>query len=93
VFGVTQFLVCRAGKPAQINTFMVAQLAMLGRWDARPLLDDIRRKEFALVFLTFDLMDGRYNPDDFTPELIAALRAHYRPDERIGAYHLYRPAR
>lgn len=93
VFGVTQFLVCRAGKPAQINTFMAAQLAMLGRWDARPLLEDVRRHVFALVFLNFDLMAGRYNSERFTPELIAALRANYRLDERIGAYHLYRPAR
>lgn len=92
VFGATQFLVCRAGKPAQINTFMAAQLSMLGRWDARPLLDDIQRREFALVFLRFDLMDEGYKSDRFTPEVLEALRAHYRPDERIGPYRLYRPA-
>lgn len=92
VFGVTQFLVCRAGKPAQINTFMVAQLATVGTWDAGPFLDDIRRKEFALVFLDFDLMREHYSGDRFTPEMLKALREHYRPDGRIGAYRLYRPA-
>ncbi len=91
VFGVTQFLVCRAGKPAQINTFMVAQLARIGVWDARLFRDDIRRKEFALVFLDFDLMGERYKGQRFTPEILDALRENYRPDERLGPYHLYRP--
>jgi hypothetical protein len=92
VFGDTQFLVCRAGKPAQINTFMAAQLATVGAWDARPLLEDIRREAFALVFIGFDLNEKRYKGDHFTPETIAALREHYRLEERIGAYNLYRPA-
>lgn len=92
VFGIKQFLVCRAEKPAQINTFMAAQLAKIGAWDVGPFLDDIRREEFALGFLTFDLMKDRYDKARFTPAMIAALREHYRPSEQIGAYHLYRPA-
>ena len=92
VFGDTQFLVCRAGKPAQINTFMAAELAGIGAWDAGPLLEDVRRQAFALVFLDFDLVGKPYKGDHFTPETLDALREHYRLDERIGAYRLYRPA-
>lgn len=92
IFGDEQFLVCRAGKPAQINTFMAAQLATVGAWDPSPLLEDIRREAFALVFLDFDLIEKPYKGDHFTPETIAALREHYRLDERIGAHRLYRPA-
>jgi hypothetical protein len=92
VFGDSQFLVCKAGKPAQINTFMVAQLAIVGGWDAGPFLDDIRREAFALVILPFDLIGERYEGVFFTPEAIAALREHYRLDERIDKYRVYRPA-
>ena len=50
------------------------------------------REEFALVFLTFDLMKDHYDKARFTPAMIEALREHYRPSEQIGVYHLYRPA-
>ena len=87
VFGSKQFLVCRVEKPAQINTLMAAQLAMIGAWDVGPFLDDIRHEEFALGFLTFDLMKDQYDEARFTPAMIEAFREHYRPSEQIGAYH------
>jgi hypothetical protein len=52
----------------------------------------VYREKFALVFLDFDLMKDRYSGNRFTPETLKALREHYRLNEQIGTYHLYRPA-
>jgi hypothetical protein len=82
-----------AGKQVEYQLFDLVQLQRKGRWDQRPLLEDIEQRAFVMVLLEFDLSgDPGWHADRFTPEMIAALRANYVMGRQIGAYTLYVPA-
>ena len=83
-----------AGRSPHLQPFIMSELARQGRWDQAPFLADLDRRRFALVVTAFDVFSGDAT-NVYTPEMLRALRANYRPDriERgwTWNYHLYRP--
>ena len=75
-----------------IQFFDFTQLAKLGIWDQRRFLDQIRKREFALVLLSFDTAtDVLSYRNIVTPEMLDAIRTSYVLDGRIWSYYVYVP--
>ncbi len=68
----------RAGKPVLFEPAIVTELAEMGRWDERPLLDMIKNKGFAF-FLIDPTMTSRR-----TEAVTQAMRAAYPREERVA---------
>ncbi len=80
----------RAGRALIHEPFLMSQLAREGRWDEAPLLDRIRRGEFALIVVEDDLD----HPTVVTPAFAATVREHCTLDATLPGvitHHLWRP--
>ena len=75
-------LLMRAGKPVIYEPAIVTELAALGRWDERPLVDMIASGGFAFM-LTSD--DASGPPSRRSPAVDAAMRHAYPKLEQVGA--------
>jgi hypothetical protein len=76
------------GKSLQFQPFEFSQLSYDGTWDQTPFLEAIRHQEYAAI-LQYDqwgMVAGRW-----TPEMIAAIEANYRPVRVSGPRVLYFP--
>ncbi|HEX5502674.1 MAG TPA: hypothetical protein VFW96_08625 [Thermomicrobiales bacterium] len=72
-----------AGKPVDYtDPFTLAYAAETGQWDQRALVGRIERGEFHLIALRYDVFAVSGAPTDLTPEMLAAIRAHYRLIQR-----------
>ena len=71
----------QAGKPVLYEPAIVTELALRGRWDERPLLEMIRRREFAFMVVDHEHEDS---PERRSPAVDAAMREAYPIVERIG---------
>ncbi len=70
-----------AGKEVRYtDPFSLAFAVRTGQWDDSALVARVERGEFSLIALRYDLFapDVTGPPDDLTPGLYAAIRAHYR---------------
>ncbi|CAA9583624.1 MAG: hypothetical protein AVDCRST_MAG18-3501 [uncultured Thermomicrobiales bacterium] len=75
-----------AGKEVRYtDPFSLAYATRTDQWDDRALVARVERGEFSLIALRYDLFataaDGG-GPNDLTPGLYTAIRAHYRVIER-----------
>ena len=68
----------RAGKPVLFEPAIVTELAEMGRWDERPLLDMIRNKGFAFFLV------NRTSTALRTNAVTQAMRAAYPREERVA---------
>lgn len=66
------------GKPVLFEPAIVTELAEMGRWDERPLLNMIKNKGFA-----FFLIDPTM-PSRRTEAVTQAMRAAYPREERVA---------
>jgi hypothetical protein len=76
------------GKSLQFQPFEFSQLSYDGTWDQTPFLEAIHHQEYAAI-LQYDqwgMVAGRW-----TPEMIAAIEANYRPVRVSGPRVLYFP--
>lgn len=65
------------GRPIYFEPFPMAQAAYSGVWDQTPILTALRERKVKLIITYF--WSGAIKQDrNFTPEFVAALRAHYR---------------
>ena len=98
VFSEDPLLPIVAGqRPLVLDGFMLRLAADRDPAIARPLLDGLRRDEFAAVVLLQDLDSpearGWYRRGNLGLEVVGEVARHYRLSERFGRYHLYLPSR
>jgi hypothetical protein len=83
-------LLARAGRPIFFQPFEMTQLARAGRWDQRPLLDDLERQAFTAI-LIYTIPDVPLHRERWTDEMLAAIERRYAVTERIGQTLVFRP--
>lgn len=72
-------------RPLYVQPFEVSQLANDGIWDQTAFLESIERGEFALiVMLRVSTPQGPLEEANWTPEMLAAIKAHYRQVDLIA---------
>jgi hypothetical protein len=72
-------LLVQAGLPvAYHDPSLMAKLAAAGSWEQRPLLDEIEQRRFAFILTEVNLEEDPERAGRWTPEAVAAIRAHYR---------------
>lgn len=77
-----------------VQLFHFTALSRAGLWDQGLLLREIHKRTFSWVITEFPLEGSRLTDDDrerFTPEMLDALRANYRPRVAFFPYYLYSP--
>jgi hypothetical protein len=88
-------LIVAGQRPLVLDGFMLRLAAERDPAVARPLLDGLRRDEFAAVVLLQDLESpdarGWYRRGNLGLEVVGEVARHYRLAERYGRYHLYLP--
>lgn len=72
------------------DPFSLAYATRTGQWDDRELVARVRRGEFSLIALRYDVFGVEGPPDDLTEGLYEAIRARYRVVER-NVVVLYAP--
>jgi hypothetical protein len=77
-----------AGRPVLLDTATASHLALSGRWDPAPVLRDIRRQRFGLIFMTCEARDappehGLYGSKWSAP-MMQAILENYRDAGRAG---------
>ena len=77
-------------RPLYIQPFEVSQLANDGMWDQEPFLGDIASQEFEGILIhhfgTFPVHKERW-----TPEMLAAIEAYYRPTKTLAGTVVFQP--
>ncbi|HWQ14852.1 MAG TPA: glycosyltransferase family 39 protein [Roseiflexaceae bacterium] len=73
-------LLFQAGKPLRYDDpSTMGAAARSGAWDQRGLLEDIAARRFSAIMLPLDAEERSRDPSGrWTPEMLAAVRAHYR---------------
>ncbi|MFH1738327.1 MAG: hypothetical protein ABIH23_04920 [bacterium] len=82
-----------AGHDPFFQPFICTQLARQGLWDEQPLLERIKRHEFPLILLTWDLFEKPADPERFSAEFVSAVADSYEIDQSFRKLVLYRPKR
>ncbi len=70
--------------------FEFTQLKYQGLWDQSRFVRDIVGQKFALLILGSDIQ-GSYDEERFTPEIVTAITNSYVLDEKIDDWYLYVP--
>jgi hypothetical protein len=84
-------LLLLAGQPIRYtDPFTLAAAVAAGQWSDAALVAAVRRREFSLIALRYDVGRLRSVPTDITPDLLAAIREHYTVADR-NVMFLYRP--
>lgn len=79
-----------------IQLFHFSELARLGIWDQAHIVNAINQQTFSHVITQFEIAQPEISADDrerFTPEMITALRKHYRLEKDVYPYFLYTPVK
>jgi hypothetical protein len=86
VYSEDMLLLLQAGKDVYAEPAIITNLTGAGRWDERPFLDMLARKQFPLI-LARDLE----NPDRFTPAAAKVIQENYEKGPQLDGLWLYRP--
>jgi hypothetical protein len=78
----------RAGREVPIEPAIFRELALMGQWDQRRLLDLIDRHAFAFLVT---IPDKIYTPLRYTPEMLAAMERAYPRVQTRGPYAIRYP--
>lgn len=81
-------LLLQAGKPLRYDDpSTMGPAASAGFWDQRGLLEDIAARRFSAIMIPVNAEDRTRDPSGrWTPEMLAAIRAHYRLAYRDTIY-------
>jgi hypothetical protein len=73
-------LLFQAGKPLRYNDpSTMGPAARTGKWDQRGLLEDIANRRFSAIMIPTNAEKSLVDPSGrWTPEMLAAIREHYR---------------
>lgn len=74
------------GRPLTIQPFEVTQLAWAGKWDQTPLLNSIKKKEYAAIII----YDRPWANERWTKEMIDAINQSYLLTEVVAENRIYR---
>jgi Dolichyl-phosphate-mannose-protein mannosyltransferase len=76
------------GRRIYIQPFEFSQLSREGKWDQRPFVKSVKRKEFEAIMIT-----GSSSPpqEQWTTKMLKMLHASYRPTEKLAGATVYRP--
>jgi hypothetical protein len=84
-------LLLRAGKEVPWEPAIFAELASMGRWDQRLIVDRIKAHKFAMI-VTTELPGTATYDSRFTPEVNAAITAAYPRTEQVAGRTVHLPA-
>lgn len=77
-------LIPLAGQRLYIESLLMKYLQAAGHWNSEPLVDDVRNRRFPLILLTDTIADdGWVIAERWSPEVVAAIHAHYHRTERV----------
>jgi len=80
-------LLLKAGKEVPLEPAILTELASLGKWNERPLIELIKNRRFEFVIVTRGLTTLRY-----TPAMREAIEASYNKEIKLSDYQLYLPS-
>ncbi|MFN8560354.1 MAG: hypothetical protein U0703_01670 [Anaerolineae bacterium] len=80
------------GKPILMQPFEMSQLALAGLWDQQPFLDALMRGDYPVLLLYQPSFNPGLRFERWTPEMLAAINAAYRPDFQTAETTVYRYA-
>jgi 4-amino-4-deoxy-L-arabinose transferase-like glycosyltransferase len=83
-------MIVAADRPLYFQPFEYRQLQTTGRFDPSPLAREIAARRFALIVLRWP--DTPRCAERWGPELLTAIKSHYRESIRAGALVSYVPA-
>ncbi|KPL08565.1 hypothetical protein AMJ85_08450 [candidate division BRC1 bacterium SM23_51] len=84
VFCEHAILAMHAGHDVYIQPFIMSQLAREGKWDQAPVVEALRKGQFALIVTTEDITkEGFFF--HYTDEMVEAMRTAYRLRETLGS--------
>ena len=84
-------LLTQNGRPLYIQPFEVSQLANDGKWDQSPFLADIANQAFEGILIHHFGPYPVYK-ERWTPEMLAAIEANYRPAKTLAGTVIFLPA-
>jgi hypothetical protein len=81
------------GRRIYVQPFEFSQLAREGKWNQRPFVESVRRKEFRAI-LIFEPPGAQYLVKErWTPRMLRAIESSYEPATTIANTTVYRPKR
>lgn len=80
------------GKPILMQPFEMSQLAVAGLWDQQPFVDALTRGDYPVLLLYQPSFNPGLRFERWTPEMLAAINAAYRPDFQTAETTVYRYA-
>ena len=78
------------GRPLYIQPFEVSQLANDGKWDQGPFVNDLENQKFEGI-LIHHFGSSPVHKERWTPEMLAAIEANYRPAKTMGGTVVFIP--
>ena len=69
----------------------MTQLSRDGSWEQNRAVESIRDEEYAVVMMWEPPFAKDIKQDRWTEEMLAAIEAHYEPEERLADMVVYRP--
>lgn len=91
-------LLLLTGHRVLLDPHKMTSMARDGRWNAAPLIRDIKRRRFAYIITTWDPATapldrwGTYGTYRWTKGAGDAIKGSYRPVEHVGTLYLLAPA-
>lgn len=80
-----------AGHEPVYQPFICTQLARQGIWDERPLLEQIKKHEFPLIVLTWNIFQQPEDPERFSKDFVSSVAESYEIEQSFGRLVIYRP--
>jgi len=81
------------GRQIYVQPFEFSQLSREGKWDQRPFVESIHRREFRAI-LIFEPPGAPYLVEErWTPKMLLAIKSSYEPAKTVANTIVYRPRR
>ena len=79
------------GRGIYVQPFEMTQLQRDGRWDQRPLIASIERREFPAILIWKPPYAQRVHRERWTREMLETVDENYRPTHKYAGTLVYRP--
>lgn len=79
------------GKRIHLQPFEMTQLSRDGSWNQTRAVESIRNEKYAVVMMWEPPFAKDIKQDRWTDEMLAAIDAHYEPQQRLADMVVYRP--
>lgn len=97
IIGEPVGILVTSGRPLLLDPASFSQMYLAGYWDPTPLLRDIRRRRFSLIFMSGDALWGEYEHGSWghsrwSGPMMQAIRTHYRISGHAGTIWFFEPS-